>query len=70
MVFKFQPGMKMYEVVWERDGKKLHIMNLHAADKAGAISRAEETFAELPEIDFDRSDTTVHARLLPFQDDD
>ncbi|MCP3372632.1 hypothetical protein [Bradyrhizobium cajani] len=75
MVFKFQPGMKMYEVVWERDGEKLHEAVLHAADEAGAISRAEEIFAEHPEIDFDRSgDTTVRARLhkMPFlaEDDD
>jgi hypothetical protein len=63
MVFRFQAGMKMYEVVWERDGEKLHVAVLHAADEAGAISRAEETFAEHPEIDFDRSGTTVRASL-------
>jgi hypothetical protein len=38
-------------------------MNLHAADEAEAISRAEEVLAEHPELDFDRSDTTVRARL-------
>jgi len=63
MIFKFQAGMKMYEVVWERDGEKLFVAVLHAANEAGAISRAEETFAEHPEIDFDRSGTTVRARL-------
>ncbi len=46
MVFKFQSGMKMYEVVWERDGERLHVAVLHAADEAGAISRAEENFAQ------------------------
>jgi hypothetical protein len=74
MAFKFQSGMKMYEVIWELDGEKLHIMNLHAADEAGAIARAEEIFAEHPELDFDRTGTTVRARLqkLPnvAQDDD
>ncbi len=74
MVFKFQPGTKMYEVVWERDGEKLYVAVRHAADEAGDISRAEGTFAEHPEIDFDRSGTTVRARLhkLPFltEDDD
>jgi hypothetical protein len=55
--------MKMYEVLWQRDGEKLWTMNLHAADEAGAISRAEEVLAEHPELDFDRSDTTVRARL-------
>ena len=63
MVFKFQPGMKMYEVVWERDGEKRHVALLQAADETGAISRAEETFAEYPEIDFDPNGATVHARL-------
>jgi hypothetical protein len=74
MAFKVQPGMKMYEVVWERDGEKLCVVILHAADEAGAISRAEETFAEHPETDFDRGGTTVRARIhkLPFlaEDDD
>ncbi|HEV2160229.1 hypothetical protein [Bradyrhizobium sp.] len=74
MTFKFQSGMKMYEVTWERDGEKLHVMNLHAADEVGAIVRAEEIFAEHPELDFDRNDSTVRARLqeLPYipEDDD
>ena len=72
MAFKFLPGMKMYEVVWERDDEKLYVAVLHAADEAGAIARAEETFAEHPEIDFDRSGATVRARLhkLPFLAED
>ena len=72
MVFKFQAGMEMYEVVWERDGEKLHVAYLHAEDEAGAIARAEETFTEHPEIDFDRSGATVRARLhkLPFLAED
>jgi hypothetical protein len=36
MAFKFQSGMKMYEVIWERDGEVLFIANLHAANEAGA----------------------------------
>lgn len=39
MAFKFQSGMKIYDVVWERDGEMLHVMVLHAADEAGAIAR-------------------------------
>lgn len=72
MAFKFQSGMKMYEVLWERDGEVLFIANLHAANEAGAISRAEEMFTEHPELDFDRSNTTVRARLqkLPYAEDD
>ena len=56
--------MKMYEVTWERDGEKLHVVNLHAADEVGAIVRAEEIFAEHPELDFDRNETAVRVRLL------
>ena len=74
MTFKFRPGMRMYEVVWERDGEKLFVSILHAEDDAGAVARAEESLAELPDIDFDRSGATVPARLhkLPFlaEDDD
>jgi len=74
MAFKFRPGMRMYEVVWERDGQELFVSILHAEDEAGAIFRAKETFAAYPEIDFYRSGTTVRARLrkLPFlaEDDD
>ena len=65
MPFEFQSGMKMYEVTWERDGEKLHVVNLHAGDEVGAIVRAEEIFAEHPELDFDRNDTVVRVRLLP-----
>jgi hypothetical protein len=64
MAFEFRSGMKMYEVTWERDGEKLHVVNLHAADEVGAIVRAEEIFAEHPELDFDRNDTVVRVRLL------
>jgi hypothetical protein len=74
MAFKFRPGMRMYEVVWERDGEKLFVSILHAEDEAGAIARAEECLAGSPDMDFDRSGSTVHARLhkLPFlaEDDD
>ena len=72
MVFKFQASMEMYEVVWERDGEKLHVTILHAADEAGAICRAEEMFADHPELDFDHSGATVRARLhrLPFLGED
>jgi hypothetical protein len=72
MTFKFRPGMRMYEVVWERDGEKLFVSILHAEDETGAIARAEESLAGLPDIDFDRSGATVHARLyeLPFRAED
>ena len=63
VAFKFPRGMKMYEVAWERDGEKLFVTVLHAADEAGAISRAEENLIEHPEIDVDRSGATVRARL-------
>jgi hypothetical protein len=74
MTSKFQPGMRMYEVVWERDGEKLFVMIHHAEDDTGAIERAEEILAGTPDMDFDRRGAAVHARLhrLPFlaEDDD
>jgi hypothetical protein len=34
MAFIFRPGKRMCEVVRERDGKKLCVVNLYAADEA------------------------------------
>jgi hypothetical protein len=39
-----RPGMKMYQVVWERDGERIYTCALHAADEADARSRAEARF--------------------------
>jgi hypothetical protein len=66
MAFKYQPGMRMYQVVWERGGEELFVSVLHAEDEAGAIAKTEESLAGFPEMDFDRSGTTVHARLYKF----
>jgi hypothetical protein len=55
MAHDFRPGMKMYQVVWERDGERIATHALHAADEADARSRAEASLAKHPEHDFDRT---------------
>jgi hypothetical protein len=40
MAHDYRPGMKMYQVVWERDGNRVATRALHAADEADARSRA------------------------------
>ena len=66
MAHDWRPGMKMYQVVWERDGKRVATHALHAADEADARSRAESSLAEHPEFDFDRAGTTVRVRVITF----
>ena len=66
MAHEYRPGMKFYQVVWERDGERLATCALHAAKEADALSRAEARYAEHPEDDFDRSGTTVRVRVITF----
>jgi hypothetical protein len=76
MAHHYRPGMKMYQVVWERDGERIHTCALHAADEADAHSRAEAMLAglaEIPEYNFDLAGTTVRVRVITFplsQNDD
>jgi hypothetical protein len=49
MAYEYRPGMKMYQVVWERDGERVATHALHAADEADARSRAEASLAKHPE---------------------
>jgi hypothetical protein len=66
MPHEYRPGMKMYEVVWERAGKRVGIYCVHAANEADALSHAEAFFAEHPEHDFPggRDGTTARAALV------
>lgn len=66
MAHHYRPGMKMYQVVWERDGERIHTCALHAADEADARSKAEVILADIPECDFDRAGTTVRVRIITF----
>jgi hypothetical protein len=69
MAHHYRPGMKMYQVVWERDGERIHTCALHAADEADARSRAEAMLAgpaDIPEYSFDRAGTTVRVRVITF----
>jgi hypothetical protein len=66
MAYEYRPGMKMYQVVWEQDGERVATVALHAADEADARLRAEAHFAEHPELDFDRTGTTVRVRVITF----
>jgi hypothetical protein len=70
MTHEYRPGMKMYQVIRERDGERLATVALHAAD---ARSRAEALLDAQPETDFDRTGTTVRVRVITFpisRDDD
>jgi hypothetical protein len=62
MAHDYQPGMQMYQVIWERDGERIATHALHAADEADARSRAEAFLATQPQYDFDRTGTTVQVR--------
>ena len=62
----YRPGMKMYRVIWERDGERLCTLATHAADEAGAISIAEAFFADNPECNFPREGATVRVRVITF----
>ena len=73
MAHYYRPGMKMYQVIWERDGERLATVALHAADETDARSRAEALLEAQPETDFDRTGTTVRVRIITFpisRDDD
>jgi hypothetical protein len=52
MAHLYGPGMKMYQVIWERDGERMYEHIEHAADEADACSRAEASVAELVESEF------------------
>jgi hypothetical protein len=66
MALEYRPARNMYEVIWERDGERIYTHALHAADEADARSKAEASFVEHPEHDFDRTRTTVLVRVITF----
>jgi hypothetical protein len=66
MAHNYRPGMKMYQIVWEREGERVGTHAIHAADEADARSRAESSLAEHPEYDFDRTGTTIRVRVITF----
>jgi hypothetical protein len=67
MAYDYRPGMKMYQVIWERNGERIATYALHAADEADARSKAEISLTEgHPEQDFDRTGTTVRVRAITF----
>jgi hypothetical protein len=66
MAHHYRPGMKMYQVTWERNGEQIRICALHAADEADARSQAETMLADLPGYDFDCAGTTVSVRVITF----
>jgi hypothetical protein len=66
MTYEYQAGMKMYEAVWERDGKRVGVWCMHAANEADVLSEAQAFFAEHPEYDFagGRDGTTVRVGIV------
>jgi hypothetical protein len=72
MAHEYRPGMKMYQVVWERDGERVATYALHAVDETDARSRAEAFFIEHPEHDFPRAGAMVRVRpiIFPLSADD
>ena len=66
MVYEYRPGMKMYEAIWERDGKPVGVWCMHAANEADVLSEAQAFFAEHPEYDFPggRDGTKVRVRIF------
>jgi hypothetical protein len=50
--YEWRPGMKMYEAVWERDGKRVWVWSMHAANEQDVIAFAEAFFLEHPELEF------------------
>jgi hypothetical protein len=66
MAYKYRPGMKMYEALWERDGERVLSWSMHAASEADVIAEAEAFFAEHPEHDIpSRLDgTTVRVGII------
>ena len=66
MAHDYRPGMKMYQVIWERDGERICTVALHAADEIDAQSKAERSLTEPGSNDFDRAGTTVRVRVITF----
>lgn len=66
MAHRYRPGMKMYQVVWEREGERICTHALHAADAADALSAAEAFIAEHPECNFPRDGVTARVRVITF----
>jgi len=66
MPHEYRPGMKMYEIVWQRDGRRVGTYCVHAANEADALSHAEAFFAEHPEHDFPggRDGATARAGIV------
>jgi hypothetical protein len=67
MAHLYRPGMKMYQVIWERDGGRMYEHIGHAADEADACSRAEASVAELAEsqkFNVNRIGITVRVRVI------
>ncbi len=61
----YKPGMKMYEVVWERDGRVIFSFHTHAASATDAVYEGEGHLAEQPEDIVDgREGATVHVDVV------
>jgi hypothetical protein len=59
------PGVKMFEVVWKRDGACVSRLYVDAASELDAIYAAEAFLAKHPNFDFNRACAAVHVRALP-----
>jgi len=59
------PDAPMYEVEWQRNGKGVVRLYIHAANEADALTQAEDFFTRFPALDFHRghAGTTVNVRL-------
>jgi hypothetical protein len=66
MAYDYRPGMKMYQVVWERDGERIATVALHASDETDAQSKAETSLTEHAPHDFDPTGTTIRVRAITF----
>ena len=66
MAYDYRTGMKMYQVIWERDGERIATVALHASDETDAQSKAETSLTDHAPHDFDRTGTTIRVREITF----
>jgi hypothetical protein len=66
MTYEYKAGMKMYEAIWQPDGKRVGVWCMHAANEADVLSGAQAYLAEHPEYDFPggRDGTTMRVASL------
>ena len=59
------PDAPMYEVEWQRNGKGVVRLYIHAANEADALTQAEDFFTRFPALDFrhECAGATVNIRL-------